>query len=559
MEGATYTLLLDFGSGWEDFSDRILLADGYVPRVCIGRDGSHEIQTVELKVHHAIGLSARLMLAEGDVPARILRDGSNVMRGIVRPYATSRVTLKRMDPLSLSVLDMSATLERYVFDTVRWTGLTLIDRASPGTSLIHRLFGEAGIAASDVLVGFDRSESIPFYSLDNGDYVSDRLQEALYEYGLTYRATADGRFEIIDISPETIVPQLSIGTGDLLTELSLTRSDSSQKGTVVRWRPVLFRGGATVYATEMPDGGSPLAAGGIFPSGADAAGYRLPYDISEHSDGGTLLACGNARVAYTPESLEVSVHADFGADDCSAYIRSTSAAAQTVTAFSVVADIWYRGRSYSQQVVAGARPRTYTAKVIGDAGSALRLARILASRQTVGKQSYAFGSRIVIEPGTLLRITETAVSSLDAFMRVLSRETDEATGISRYTAEGVSGIGYTESVERIDIAENAMGRPRKGDQGEQGKAYVVEIESTNGLVFRPGSQYTTLIAHVYDGTGEITTALSSAAFRWIRTSESVLGDDAWNMAHMTGYKEVVLTPADFYGRTSFKCEIREVS
>ncbi len=98
-----------------------------------------------------------------------------------------------------------------------------------------------------------------------------------------------------------------------------------------------------------------------------------------------------------------------------------------------------------------------------------------------------------------------------------------------------------------------------GPPGEQGKAYVVEIESTNGIVFRPSSQYTTLIAHVYDGTGEITEMLSSAAFRWIRTSESALGDEVWNSAHMTGYKEIVLTPADFYGRTSFKCEIREVS
>jgi hypothetical protein len=118
---------------------------------------------------------------------------------------------------------------------------------------------------------------------------------------------------------------------------------------------------------------------------------------------------------------------------------------------------------------------------------------------------------------------------------------------------------YSQTMRITQIGFITFNEETPGPPGEQGKAYVVEIESTNGLVFRPGSQYTTLIAHVYDGTGEVTEMLSSGAFRWIRTSESALGDEAWNSAHMTGYKEVVLTPADFYGRTSFKCEIREVS
>lgn len=96
-----------------------------------------------------------------------------------------------------------------------------------------------------------------------------------------------------------------------------------------------------------------------------------------------------------------------------------------------------------------------------------------------------------------------------------------------------------------------------GPQGED--AYKVEVYSTNGIMFRTGTQHTTLVARVYRGTSEITEQLSSAAFRWKRTSESAIGDAAWNSAHETGYKEVILTPADFIGRTSFTCEIKEVS
>ena len=553
----TYNLLLDFGSGWEDFSDRIILSDGFLPRVCIGREGNHEIQTVQLKVHNAAGLSSRLMLAEDDVPALLSRDGSTVMRGLVRPFTTTRVVLNRMEPLALSILDMSATLERYVFDTVRWTDLSLIDRSNVESSLIHLIFAAAGVPASDVLVHFDRSESIPFYSLDNGDIVSDRLQEALYEFGLTYRATVEGRFEIIDISPETIVPQISIGTDDLLTELSLTRSDSSQKGTVVRWRPVIHRSGVKVFAADIPEGGVILSAGEVFPLGADGEGYRLPYDISEHSDRGTLLSCTNARLVYTPETLAVTVHTDFGADDCSAYIRSVSGGNQTITSFEIIADIKYRGRSYSQQVVPGARPKTYTTKVIGDEGSALRLARVLASRQTVGKQSYAFGSRLVLEPGLLLRILETAVSHLDVMMRVLSRETDHITGIHHYSAEGVSDISYSTTVERIDIAENAMGKPRKGDTGAQGEAFVVVVESSNGGVFKPGeSMQTTLQARVFLNGEEVTTTIPDSRIRWRRKSFYEPNDDLlWNSNHMAGYRTIDVTANDVYARATFFCDI----
>jgi hypothetical protein len=168
MDRATYNLYLDFGSGWEDFTEKILLQEGYVPRVCIGKDGRHEIQTVTLKLQRSAGISARLAQADDDIPARLLRNGQLVMLGIVRPYNTSRAVLNRMDPVSLSIMDRSATLEQYIFETKRYTGLSLLDRVDTSKSLIHIMFSEASVEASDVLVDFDRTEQIPYYALSNG-------------------------------------------------------------------------------------------------------------------------------------------------------------------------------------------------------------------------------------------------------------------------------------------------------------------------------------------------------------------------------------------------------
>jgi hypothetical protein len=351
---------------------------------------------------------------------------------------------------------------------------------------------------------------------------------------------------------------LTLHTTDIRTEFSLSRSDSSQKGAIVKWYPVLTKAGAAIFESDIADGGETIASGGVFPSGSDTEGYRLPYDISEYSGTGKLLAIESPSLSYTPSDLAVTGHTEFGTDDCTAYLESNATGPQTITGFRVVADIWYRGSSYNQQIVPGTKPKTYTAKVISDAGSALRLARILASRQTFGQQSYGFAAPLSLDPGQLVRVVEDKVSFLDVTVRILSREFDVATGLYRYTAEGVSAIDLATTVESIDMAENALGKPRKGDIGPRGKSYRVEVESTNGLVFRPRNQNTTLIAHVYDDTGEITESVSSASLFWIRTSQSEAGDLAWNTAHATGYKQVGLTPADFYGNTTFKCGYQEV-
>jgi hypothetical protein len=107
---------------------------------------------------------------------------------------------------------------------------------------------------------------------------------------------------------------------------------------------------------------------------------------------------------------------------------------------------------------------------------------------------------------------------------------------------------YFEKMGFVTLSEEVPGE----------SAYSVQFESTNGIMFRSGTQYTTLIAHVFYGGVEVTNELSSGAFIWTRSSESPVGDEAWNMAHSTGYKELELTPSDFYGNTSFKCNIREV-
>lgn len=99
-----------------------------------------------------------------------------------------------------------------------------------------------------------------------------------------------------------------------------------------------------------------------------------------------------------------------------------------------------------------------------------------------------------------------------------------------------------------------------GAKGEDGVTYSVEVESTNGTVFRPGqSTSTLLIAHVFRNGVEITSELSGSAFKWRRVSHEdpapPNNDAAWNLLYASGYKQIVVTTDSVQNRTTYHCDI----
>lgn len=90
--------------------------------------------------------------------------------------------------------------------------------------------------------------------------------------------------------------------------------------------------------------------------------------------------------------------------------------------------------------------------------------------------------------------------------------------------------------------------------------YDVEIESTNGTVFKLGQGLeTTLIAHVFENETEITDILPASRFRWRRVSRNPQpfpNDDAsWNLLYFSGYKIITVTVADVSAIATFHCDI----
>lgn len=95
---------------------------------------------------------------------------------------------------------------------------------------------------------------------------------------------------------------------------------------------------------------------------------------------------------------------------------------------------------------------------------------------------------------------------------------------------------------------------------EDGTSFIMTIESTNGTVFRPGQNSTTLLkARLFKNGAEVTDETPASWFRWRRVSgipQEAPNDDAtWNNLYLAGYKQISLNVDDVYARASFFCDI----
>lgn len=93
-----------------------------------------------------------------------------------------------------------------------------------------------------------------------------------------------------------------------------------------------------------------------------------------------------------------------------------------------------------------------------------------------------------------------------------------------------------------------------------GEAYYLVVESSNGIIFRPGQGKTTILkARLFSNGEEITDTVSASWFKWTRVSsvpQSPPNDDAtWNTAHSAGYKQVEISVDDVYAKATFFCDI----
>jgi hypothetical protein len=120
----------------------------------------------------------------------------------------------------------------------------------------------------------------------------------------------------------------------------------------------------------------------------------------------------------------------------------------------------------------------------------------------------------------------------------------------KFNISGYTSLGTAFALEKVQYFTRVL----------DGAAFNVEIESTNGNIFRVGqSTQTILKARVFRNGEEVTETTPDSWFSWRRVSmiPRVAPDDdaTWNAAHSAGFKQITISVDSVYARASFFCGI----
>lgn len=85
--------------------------------------------------------------------------------------------------------------------------------------------------------------------------------------------------------------------------------------------------------------------------------------------------------------------------------------------------------------------------------------------------------------------------------------------------------------------------------------YKVELDSSNGLIFKNGAIYSILTAKVYMGKDDITNTLLKNAFTWKKYDKDGVLDWIWSNAHVGIGKQITVTSDDIRSKATFTCDV----
>lgn len=487
---STYTLLLDFGQGYEDFSTT-LMADGFKPKVAVGAGGKHQTQTCQLMVRGE-EITAKLYSATENVKAQLKRDGENLFTGLIRPYISYSAEGIDIGKVSVEIIDYSELLDAYVYYKneyvnkgameASYENYYIFNPSDTSKSIVHALASMCGITN---VYGGAVLKQISLFELPGDSYVKDVLEDLLYQHQLDYRFDANGGMEIIstDITKSTVAT-----VTDFKNKFNHNKADSSNEGCLLSYRvreqnkDIGIKIGSTEQSFRTGDifniaitwnevindrevGLSPYTAlldAKVLPEGCTFEWWNLNSVKAVGSKGDA----GDFSVQTTLHSWD-----DEKAVVSASYKGTIWLARTNYIYVSLYGNFDYIYKAQTRAGASGNNPMTYDAKYIYSLTEAQALAEALAKKQNVNRYTYSFESFQKLNPNDLVMLEENLLLGLSAKVRILSRTEDVLTGLYKYTAEGAADSILNPPIPEI--------KPLEIEFVPQGPALSIQLSETS--------------------------------------------------------------------------------
>lgn len=190
-------------------------------------------------------------------------------------------------------------------------------------------------------------------------------------------------------------------------------------------------------------------------------------------------------------------------------------------------------------------------KYIHSQDLASKHANLISQYNKYSNTKYEFYSTEDLENGSVITLFDNLYSGLKVNVLIYAKTFTDQSYIIKYLAVGISKFDLTKNVYYQSLA-----KAKSNTKGEDGKSFMVVIESSNGTLFRTNLINTTLTCKVYQNAIDITGTLEDYRFKWVRKTEDEISDEAFNTSSKALYKKSILIESeDCIGRTVFFCEV----
>lgn len=410
------------------------------------------------------------------------------------------------------------------------------------SQIVTSLLSSAGITAVGTVT---ISNVVPVFTADEEETFSAILKTLLFEYGYVYDFDHAGSFQLLPLfnQPLSVVHEFS---GTVNCYGAITQSASERKHDSVRasFKKIEYHQNILIFsdtqgATETQDCVIEISAGEYL------FGEEENYLTYDSTQGEVVLA-----TAITPDiAAETGIVSEITNSGKSALVtmRNTSAVTKHIYRLNIKGNAYVVASEGQAVSASGSSQNEIALKYISDADTAQIFAQQLHNYYQYSNFTVELKSKDNVIKGSFVSVSSEGMGTIIG--RIIQKKHYFETELISYVIESVSDF-VPGQIETISLK-----RPSFNLRGKS--AYKIDIVSSNGLIFRPESRDTVLKARVWLGDVEVTESLMTSQFRWIRTSNDTAADSVWNQNHYVGYKEVTITPADFFARADFKCEIVE--
>lgn len=439
-----YTIYIDFRDGLGSVDYSSLLIGELEKEVILHNNYKHSTDELKVTLKKDTGLIDRLLGATEKGLAEVYKNSVPFFTGVVN-HDGSFSTYEDVRSIEISMLDYSFYLEKKLPSSFVYKDYQVFNPSNTSTSFVHQMLYFAGFTDSDIQTTTTYSNNLQYVEGEKGkDEIVDILDDILYEYGFVFHFNELGKFEIINLAPDTLDVTNSFDYTNIIQPLTVNKKEEDNEGAKVLWKRTAEYQDVLLYrGIKDPEEPKTIPYGLYYPTeGNEKEVKQNLKPVIDGLDDPELLQSYNHNLDYQVENSAIIVDKEnYWNKKAQILFHNTSSSTDyNLEWFDIRGDVEViseKNETTKKNIVNTNYIEEYESKFIFNEIDAKRLANILASRFQYNIFSYSFKSQDDVNVGTIANLIDNK-SGVNTTVRITKKTVNDKNNIIEYEAEGLT-------------------------------------------------------------------------------------------------------------------------